>query len=267
MSNPYPAPSPLLARSRRAALAASVAFAVACSATLGPTAAIAQDGWWGSGERIEGSGKRSSDNRSVVGDFSHLSVAGSWGVVLRQGSSQAVTVEGDDNLLQYIETRVDGKTLHIQPRKGVRLVFKERPVVTVNFVNLSSVSLGGSNDLQSSSLKGDRLEVNLGGAGSAKFDGLDVKRFSANIGGSGSVHGKGKADRQDFSIGGSGTVRAEGLEGERVNVSIGGSGNIRVWAKSSLDVSVAGSGSVLYKGDPKVNRSVVGSGTVRKLEE
>ncbi len=244
-----------------------IASLIACGLSVSGVAKAQNDGWWGGGERVEGSGKRGSENRSIAGDFQNLQVSGSWTVQLRQGNSQAVTVEGDDNLLQYIETKLEGRTLHIQPKKGYRLSFKEKAVVTVNFVDLRSVSLGGSNNLDANSLKTDRFEFNLGGGGTAKFENMDVKRFSANIGGSGSVHAKGKAEVQTFNIGGSGTVRTEGLEGDKVSVNIGGSGSLRVWAKSSLDVSVAGSGSVAYKGDPKISRSIVGSGSVRKLEE
>jgi hypothetical protein len=238
---------------------------VACTSFVG-AAAHAQDGWWGSGERVEGSGKRGTDNRSLS-EFNNLNVSGSWTVQLRQGNNHSVTVEGDDNLLPYIETKVEGKSLTIQPKKGTRLMFKEKAVVTVNFVDMRTISLGGSNNLESPSLRGDRLDFNLGGGGGAKFDNLDVKRFTANIGGSGSVNAKGKAEQQSYNIGGSGSVRASDLEGEKVNVSIGGSGSLRVWAKSHLDVSVAGSGSVAYKGDPKISRSIVGSGTVRKIED
>ena len=225
------------------------------------------DGWWGSGERIEGSGKKGTETRAVPSDFNSLSVSGSWAVQLRQGSSTGVTIEGDDNLLQYVETEVKGKSLHIQPRKGVRIVFKTKPVVTVNFIDLRSISLGGSNNLDSPSLKADKLDFNLGGGGSAKFENLEVQSFTANIGGSGSVNASGRADKQSYNIGGSGSVRSENLVGNQVNVSIGGSGSLRVHAKTALDVSVAGSGSVAYKGDPKVTRSIVGSGSVRKIEE
>ncbi len=246
------------------------ASALVLATLLVATGASAQSwssdgGWWGSGERIDGSGKRATEARAMSG-FSSLQVSGSWTVQMRQGNSEGVTVEADDNLLQYIETKVDGKTLHIQPKKGTRLQFKSRPVVTVNFIDVRSISLGGANNLDAPSYKVDKLEINLGGGGNVKLEEVDVRNLNVNIGGSGTLNAKGKATSQSYNVGGSGTIRAEDLVGDKVSVSIGGSGSMRVHANDTLNISVAGSGSVAYKGDPKITRSIVGSGSVRKID-
>jgi hypothetical protein len=245
------------------------AAAIAITLAASPTAR-ADDcyGSWGSNacrEKVDGSGKRATDTRQLSG-FSELNIGGSWQVVLKQGKTESVVIEADDNLLPFIETEIKGKGLHIQPKRGTRLNFSTRPTVTVNFVDLHSVSLGGSNNVTSDGVKGDKLTFNLGGGGNVKFDNLQMQRLTVNIGGSGSFTAAGKAETQSFNIGGSGSIRADELEGQKVSASIGGSGNLRLHAKDTLSVSIAGSGSVAYKGDPKVSRSVVGSGSIRKLD-
>jgi Putative auto-transporter adhesin, head GIN domain len=59
------------------------------------------------GPSISGSGRVMSETRDVSG-FSNVSFEGSGRLVIEEGGAESLTVTGDDNLLKYIETEVEG---------------------------------------------------------------------------------------------------------------------------------------------------------------
>jgi hypothetical protein len=252
--------------------ASAVAFGLAAPAfaqTSTQGSAQSSDSWtynwsWSGGNAVEGSGTAKTDQRKVTG-FSAIEASGSWNIVLRQGNSEGVVVQVDDNLLEYFETVVEGQTLKLRTKRGVNLRPKTRPQVTVDFVKLNEVTMGGSNNLQGDNINLDKLRLVMGGSGNIRLDTLRADNLSVSMGGSGGFSGTGSAKVQVFRVGGSGTIRASELAGDDVKISIGGSGSAAVHAKDHLDISIGGSGSVRYKGDPKVSKSIGGSGSVTKM--
>jgi Putative auto-transporter adhesin, head GIN domain len=268
---------------------------IAAALSLGILSCATQthaNSWWGnyglgSGERIVGSGTVTKAARNVSG-FSQVQASGAVKLVLKQGKTEGITLEGDDNLLEHIETVVADKTLMVRPKKGVNLQPKSTLIVTLDFININTVSIGGAYAVEGRDMKLaklslnaggsgkvslddsqiDQLQLNIGGSGGVTIEKLVSNNAEINIGGSGDVRASGTAKSQSIAIGGSGSIRADELLGEQVNVSIGGSGSARVHAKDTLNVSIGGSGTVRYAGDPKaVNQSVRGSGSVKKLEK
>ena len=73
-------------------------------------------GWTNPGDCVEGSGKLLVETRDLP-SFSGVNVSGSMDVYLTQGTTQAVKVEADDNLLKLIKTKVRGQELFISSRK------------------------------------------------------------------------------------------------------------------------------------------------------
>ena len=185
-------------------------------------------------------------------------------VVLRQGTREGVAVSADDNLLPLIETTVERGTLKIGPKKGTSYSTRNPVTVTVDFVTLKELTVGGSGDVVAQGIKAAALDVAIGGSGSVRFPDLQARTLSLAIGGSGDFETSGRAQKFSIGVGGSGSVRADRLDADEVSVSIGGSGDASVRANRTLDVSVGGSGDVVYSGDAVVKASIAGSGSVKK---
>jgi hypothetical protein len=210
-----------------------------------------------------GSGKLKSETRVATG-FQGVVVSGPMKVVLRQGAREGVEINADDNLLPLIETTVERGTLKIRPRKGSHYSTRNAVTITVDFVNLKDVTVGGSGDVVAQGVKTGALEVVIGGSGSVRFPELQAQTLKLAIGGSGDFETSGRAQKFSIGVGGSGSVRADKLDADEVSVSIGGSGDASVRANKTLDVSVGGSGDVVYSGDAVVRTSIAGSGTVKR---
>src|SRR5258705_13981586 len=71
-------------------------------------------------KRIYGNGVIKSETRSV-GSFNSVDVSGNIDVYVKQDSVASVKIEGDEDLLEYVQVTVDGSTLEIREEKGFNL--------------------------------------------------------------------------------------------------------------------------------------------------
>lgn len=228
---------------------------------LSITFAVDAQSWWNN-KRIKGNGNVTTTTRTVE-NYEGISVGGFFDVILVEGKEGKITIEGEENLLEYIVTEVSRGTLNIKVEKGINLKTTKRLTVTVPVEEINHVSLGGSGNVTSEvSLKSDEFDVSLGGSGNITLD-IDANNIKSSIGGSGNIKLSGKAENMKSSIAGSGTIKAYDLTVNKIKASIAGSGDIRVSVKEEIKATVAGSGSIYYKGNPsKVDSKSVGSGSV-----
>lgn len=216
----------------------------ALALSLVPLAAcvISIDGGSCSVHAMHGSGVAASVERSVPA-FSRVEVRGSADVVARVGAATALRLTGDDNLLPYVTTEVQGETLVVSLQPG-SYDFECELVVELSTPRLESFAVHGSSD--------------------AEIEGLQGGALALLISGSGDVRAAGSVDSLSVSITGSGDMRLDELDAHAVEVSIAGSGSVAVAARESLDVRITGSGDVRYRGQPVLSQSVTGSGDVRQ---
>lgn len=218
-------------------------------------------------EVVVGSGRVQTEARKVSG-FSAIALQGSMKLVLRQGAREAVEVRADDNLLALIETRVVDRggvaTLEIGAKSGSSYSTRSEIIVVVDLVTLQALSVTGSGDAISNSLKTAKLGLAITGSGNVRLRQLDADDLSIKVSGSGDVDVTGRTAKLGVVISGSGDVRARDLDAQDVSISIAGSGDASVTARKSLSVSIAGSGDVVYGGDASVKSSIAGSGSVKK---
>lgn len=220
------------------------------------------------GKRVRGNGVVITSERTISG-FEGIETLGSFDVTLVPAAATSVKVETDENLLQYIETYVDGGDLKIKtrddynlrPRRDIRITVSG-PVFT-NIETKGSGSIVGQGTLNSDSEKNVNLEV----AGSGNID-VEIRaaKVDAKISGSGNITVKGESKAFDGAIYGSGNLRAGKLQTEDASVKIAGSGNAEVFATGKLDVHVMGSGDVKHRGNAQVNTKISGSGSVVKID-
>lgn len=244
----------------RVLILAAGMLAVAAPANL----ALAGPLSWAGGERVQGSGKIVRQNREV-GHFTAFATSVSGNVEIRQGNTESVTVETDDNLQALVETVVENGTLRIRPvKKNMSLETRNMKIV-VMARTLERISVAGSGAVAADKLHVERMQFDIGGSGELNVRDLRAESLAVSLGGSGNLNVGGNVERLQISIGGSGEVRAGRLAARDAVVSIGGSGETTVWASKSLNLSIAGSGDIGYYGDPKVSQNIRGSGSIQRL--
>jgi len=212
---------------------------------------------------VRGSGKLVTESREVRG-VDRISLTSSGEVILTQGDRESLTVETDDNVMQYVKTEVEGGTLTLGTRTGV-VVSPTKLTFTLTVKDLDGITATGSGDIGVERFDTDRLEIETTGSGGIRIDALAADEIAVRITGSGDVDLAGQVTEQEATLTGSGKYGAGDLRSETATVKTTGSGGATVWVTESLNARTTGSGSIEYYGTPTVDVSSTGSGAVTGL--
>jgi hypothetical protein len=217
-------------------------------------------------EKIEGNGKLKKETRPASG-YTAVSSAGFWDVMIAYGESNSITIEGDENLLPYIETKVEDGKLSIHTKKSYNLRSKNKITVYVSLTRMTGISLSGSGDIIGQGRFRNDGETNFKISGSGSIDLSFDKVGTAEVGisGSGNIRLKGSANSVNAKISGSGNADCSELIADDATARVSGSGDVKLNANKSVDASISGSGNVSYKGAASdVKKHVAGSGRLVK---
>lgn len=216
-------------------------------------------------KNIKGNGAKVTKT-ITTSDYDGVAVSGSFYVTIVDGVEGTITINAEENLMEYIIVEVKDNTLSIRPEKGYGLsASKGKKIeITVPVNAISNVSLAGSGDVISYfMLNAASFKISLAGSGDIKL-GIEAQDISANLSGSGDIELKGKATNFTAALAGSGDIEAQELQAENAKVSLAGSGDIETYCTQSIEARVSGSGDIQYKGNPtKVDTKVSGSGTIK----
>lgn len=210
---------------------------------------------------ISGSGNIVEETRDVS-NFDKVELQGSGTLIITQGENYSVTLETDDNLLPYYETRVFGDKLEIGTRNFHCFIRNSGLIVRVTLPEVEKLAILGSGDIISTNvLNAEDLKLQIAGSGDIKLE-VNVTNLETEIAGSGEATYIGSATTHNIDIAGSGDIYAFDLSTEQTSVDIAGSGSAEITAYKTLDVDIAGSGDIYYKGEPVVSQSIAGSGDI-----
>jgi len=218
------------------------------------------------GERVEGNGQVTTETRQVS-SFNSVDCDGPMNIILQDQPDAGIKVEADQNLLPYILTNVDGKTLHIKTKSGYNLNSDNPMRVYVSAPVFNEVNLDGSGNITSQSIlvNPDEMSLKLSGSGNIEVQ-VNTPELSTKMNGSGNIKLAGSADKWSAALSGSGNMYCFGLTTQRAEVSISGSGDAEVTASQKLVLKINGSGQIKYKGSPNVESHINGSGSVSKVD-
>jgi hypothetical protein len=219
-------------------------------------------------QKIEGNGQLKKETRSV-GSFTAIGSSGSWDVMVAYGEPGSIQVEGDENLLPYIETYIKDGKLQIQARKSANLRSKNKITVYVTVTKLTAVTLSGSGDIigDGNFSYDGTIDCKVSGSGNIRLGLKKAGQADISVSGSGKVILKGAAKTVNVKISGSGGVDCAELNSDDANVNISGSGDVKLFVNRSIDAGISGSGTVRYRGAATdIRKHISGSGTVRKVE-
>ncbi|MBI5033938.1 MAG: alpha/beta fold hydrolase [Chloroflexi bacterium] len=193
--------------------------------------------------RVTGSGKVVNETRNVSG-FDGLIIEGVGKINIDRTGTESLSITTDDNLLQYIDTRVRGGKLVIEfkPKIWVDRFSDLSFNLTVKDLNLLQVT--GAVSIDAKNLQGDQMTVSIDGAGTTNL--------------------AGKVDQLTVSLKGMGTFNSENLQAKRATVTNDGTSAAVVRVSDSLNATVSGIGSIEYIGNPQVTKNISGPGTVRQ---
>ena len=201
--------------------------------------------------------------------FDVLNVAGPFNVILEQGESNTVRVDGTTEQLEKMTIYVKDGELYIDQReskwngddfKGLR-VFVSTPSIkgiglagsgsvtapkTLTTLNNLRLELAGSGDITLSELKCNDLRMEIAGSGNITTGPIQANEVNSEIAGSGDVSVASLTCKKLHNeIAGSGDLTYNNMNVEHVSSDIAGSGDIYLLGNiGSHSEDIAGSGKV-----------------------
>jgi putative autotransporter adhesin-like protein len=217
------------------------------------------------GKRVKGNGNIKTEDRSVA-SFKNVEVSGAAKVYVSQGDEHSVKIEGDENLLQYIEVAQEGDKIVVRDKPGFNLDPSGDLKVYVTSPVFSRINASGACDIigQTKITSQESLTLHVSGAGDIQME-VDAPQLEAEVSGSGNINLKGQTKDVDLDLTGAGHAHCYDLLAENVKIEITGAGSAEIYASVKLDATVSGAGSVNYKGNASnVSQHVSGAGSVSK---
>ncbi len=219
--------------------------------------------WFANSKTIQGSGIKARQEYPIE-DVDELKVAGSGKVILKQGDTESLVIEADDNILPHIIIEVDDGELSIHPEHNSNLRSKSGIVYYLTLKKIEEIELSGAVELESSLIEAKKLEFGLSGATKVK---ARIKTDTLEIEGSGAskLYLEGETNKQKVEISGSTHYDAGSLQSESAEIEVSGASRVTVAVRKKLEVEASGVAVISYKGDPQVTIDSSGAASVQKV--
>ncbi len=193
---------------------------------------------------VKGSGNVITETRDLTG-FTSVEVGGAFQVDITAGKEFGVQIQGDDNLVPLISTKVNGKVLEIDTDQRLSMRHRIKLIITAPIID--GLDASGASHFEVTGIDNDSLKIESSGASKIK------------------VSGKTKSLTVD--IGGASQVDAGALETENATVNGSGASYSKVNATGELTVDADGASRVRYAGTPKsVNKKTSGVASVGQAD-
>ena len=166
-------------------------------------------------------------------DFDQIVINGHADVSFTQADAYEVTVQTQENILEWLDYKVEGTTLVIEA-KDKREIRAEKYDLVIQAPALKKLVVNGASDFNVGSLRSEEdLDIEINGAGDLDFDRIQcnsltlkvngaadanltsisvLKDLKVEVNGAGDVKVTGNAQSASFSVNGAGDIDATGLK-------------------------------------------------------
>lgn len=199
-----------------------------------------------------------------VRTFDNIAVSSGFELIVTQSNSQEVVIEAKENLHQYIEVTVIGRSLKVYRSRGVLFGRGANVKVYVSSDYLEDISSSGGGSVVFDNLwVGNALDVHISGGGDLYGD-VDLVSLDVSLSGGSKADLAGYADNLKINSSGGSKLWFNYLESIDCTLNISGGGYAEVYAKQSLHVSGSGGSRVFFKGNPFITSNLSGGSIVNK---
>jgi hypothetical protein len=209
---------------------------------------------------VTGSGKVASEDRDVK-DFHAIDISGTGEAVILQGDKEGIHIEAEDNLLPYLETKVDNGVLYIGTKHDgtITSFVPTRPILYKIYVkDLDRFSISGAVKVTSESLTAQSLALNISGTAIVDLKKISAENIDSNVSGTATIHLAGKSGKQTLNLSGLSNYDASDLECDTVILDGSGTSKVVIWVHNTLKMNLSGAANVDYYGNPSVTKEVSG---------
>lgn len=181
-------------------------------------------------------------------------------LLLTQGPEFSFKIEGPDNVVELITTKIENELLII----GTNACFNGDYELTVEITTpeYELINLSGIGRIESvGQIDGGIIQIELIGIGEIEAD-IYADSLYTTIAGTGNITYTGDVLKHELSCSGQFTLNSFSLETDHTFIKLTGIGDSFVKAIETLTVIIEGTGDVFYKGNPVIESEITGSGDI-----
>ncbi|WP_183562746.1 head GIN domain-containing protein [Mucilaginibacter sp. SP1R1] len=213
---------------------------------------------------VHGSGKIVTEQRKA-NNFKKISIEGAFKIHLKQDSSLAITITGDDNLLKYVTTSVDGDKLLVKSKRS--MCFDDSLVVNIGIRNLNEIKSSGAVEVSSTGkINTGDLKIDLSGASKVNLD-INAANLVTEGSGVSELNLTGQAALHHLESSGVAKLNAFDFVVGEYDISTSGASHCYINVLKTLNVHSSGASEIQYKGSPStVNNDKSGASKITKVD-
>ena len=199
--------------------------------------------------------------RTIKADFTGIKVSTGIDLFIRQGSTNAITVEADENLHDLIITKVKEGILKIYTDKNIWKSKARKVYVTIENITLLKAS-SGSNVKSESVINTN--EIYIDASSGASIDIEVVAKSAVTEASSGSdVKIKGTTINHTARASSGSSINAYKLKSTNANASASSGASINIYASKNMDAKASSGGVIDYTGNPtKISKEASSGGSI-----
>ena len=199
--------------------------------------------------------------RTIKADFTGIKVSTGIDLFIRQGSTNAITVEADENLHDLIITEVKEGILKIYTDKNIWKSKARKVYVTIENITLLKAS-SGSNVKSESVINTN--EIYIDASSGASIDIEVVAKSAVTEASSGSdVKIKGTTINHTARASSGSSINAYKLKSTNANASASSGASINIYASKNMDAKASSGGAIDYTGNPtRINKEASSGGSI-----
>ncbi|WP_340105830.1 GIN domain-containing protein [Rhodohalobacter sp. 8-1] len=198
-------------------------------------------------QTIQGNSNIITETRDV-GHFSELRITGSRSTVVYGDEDGPIRIKGDSNILENIESYIDGNRLVISSKDNTSLNPTARVEIEILSTRLNAVRVSGSNRIV--------------------LRNIDQELFAIRGSGSTAIEANGYADKVEIRMSGSSRINAPNLVSESAVIRTSGSSKAEVNVSGKLESRSSGSSEIIVHGNPvEISNQSSGSSRIRTVED
>jgi hypothetical protein len=227
-----------------------------------------------------------------IQNITELEVGSASKLVLVQGNSDTLRVEGEPEVIQRVKVDQEGQRLtlsmkdHANGGSGFLSLFKRNtPTFYLQLKNLDSLKLHGASEAHVGRWTGKSLAVHLHGASDLEFTQLALENLQMEIGGASNLTMKDlSAGISSFRIGGASDAKVAGqsrflkvdaggasnyygksLKANQAELKASGASDIDAHVTEQLKAEASGASDINYLGDPKTQINSSGASDIKAI--
>lgn len=200
---------------------------------------------------VSGNGNVEEQSRNVEA-FDRIEASGMFELHLVQSEAHRLKVVADENLMDLIETYVEGGVLHIRTKESIREA-KELDVY-ISMPELEKIDLSGAVEIDGKGVFTAK-DLRIESSGAAQIDlEIEVEDLDLELSGATEIKLRGSAENVRIEASGASEMELFALRVRKMRVDLSGASELEVNVSEDLQIEASGASDIKYRGGAHVSR-------------